>query len=183
MEFLTVCLTSASGLDIRLRRQFTVLLAPLNHINLHVRGGYILPWQEPANNTYYSRQNPMSLTAALDDEGKAEGWLFWDDGQSINTYEEGWYYLANFSVRQNKLENHIVHNQYVVATRPLWLGYIYIWGAGTAPITHVDITYNHQNFPLTNFQHDQTTQVLSMDLITHSISLEYPFVVTWRSSS
>lgn len=30
-----------------------------------------------------SRQNFMGLTVALDDDGKAEGQIFWDDGQSI----------------------------------------------------------------------------------------------------
>ncbi|XP_072508617.1 uncharacterized protein [Notamacropus eugenii] len=172
-----------TGSDIGVRGQFMTLSAPLDHINLHIRGGYILPWQEPANNTFYSRQNVMGLTAALDDEGNAEGWLFWDDGQSINTYEKGQYYLANFSVGQNKLENHIIHNRYVVGTRPLWLGYIRIWGAGTASITQVNVTYNNHNFFLVNFHHDQATQVLSMNLTTHNISLEHPLVVTWQSSS
>ncbi|XP_068943501.1 maltase-glucoamylase [Petaurus breviceps papuanus] len=171
-----------TGSDIGVRGKFTTLSAPLDHINLHIRGGYILPWQEPANNTYYSRQNFMGLTAALDDEGNAEGWLFWDDGQSINTYEEGNYYLASFSVGQNKLENHIIHNQYIEAMRPLWLGYIHIWGVGTASITQVNVSYDNQNFTSVSFHHDQETQVLSMDLTTHNISLEYTLVVTWQNS-
>lgn len=29
----------------------------------------------------------MGLTVALDNDGKAEGQLFWDDGQSIGEYE------------------------------------------------------------------------------------------------
>ena len=33
--------------------QFVPMYTPLDKINLHVRGGYILPWQYPANNTYY----------------------------------------------------------------------------------------------------------------------------------
>ncbi|OWK06470.1 hypothetical protein Celaphus_00012328, partial [Cervus elaphus hippelaphus] len=32
--------------------EWKVLEAPLDHINLHIRGGYILPWQEPAMNTH-----------------------------------------------------------------------------------------------------------------------------------
>ncbi|KAK7798778.1 hypothetical protein U0070_005760 [Myodes glareolus] len=64
-----------------------ILAAPLDHINVHVRGGYILPWQEPARNTYYSRQNFVGLTVALDDKGEAEGQMFWDDGQSISKYD------------------------------------------------------------------------------------------------
>ena len=30
-----------------------------------------------------SRQKFMGFKVALDDDGTAEGWLFWDDGQSI----------------------------------------------------------------------------------------------------
>uniref|UniRef100_A0A8C6BF76 Maltase-glucoamylase n=1 Tax=Monodon monoceros TaxID=40151 RepID=A0A8C6BF76_MONMO len=40
------------GVDIQARGEWKSLPAPLDHINLHVRGGYILPWQEPAQNTY-----------------------------------------------------------------------------------------------------------------------------------
>uniref|UniRef100_A0A8P0T312 Maltase-glucoamylase n=2 Tax=Canis lupus familiaris TaxID=9615 RepID=A0A8P0T312_CANLF len=65
------------------RAEWKSLPAPLDHINLHVRGGYILPWQEPAQNTHLSRQKFIGFKVALDDEGAAKGWLFWDDGQSI----------------------------------------------------------------------------------------------------
>uniref|UniRef100_A0A8C0HDR0 Maltase n=1 Tax=Chelonoidis abingdonii TaxID=106734 RepID=A0A8C0HDR0_CHEAB len=66
--------------------QFYNLSAPLEHINLHIRGGYIIPWQDPANNTFYSRQNSMGLTIALDDNGFAYGQLYWDDGNSIGKF-------------------------------------------------------------------------------------------------
>lgn len=32
---------------------------------------------------HYSRQKFLGFKVALDDQGTAEGWLFWDDGQSI----------------------------------------------------------------------------------------------------
>ena len=57
--------------------------APLDKINLHVRGGHILPWQQPSTTTYMSRQNPMGLLVALDDMDLASGKLFWDDGESL----------------------------------------------------------------------------------------------------
>lgn len=41
------------GQDIGVRGTFNVFDAPLYTINLHVRGGYILPCQEPAQNTYF----------------------------------------------------------------------------------------------------------------------------------
>uniref|UniRef100_A0A674JV52 Maltase n=1 Tax=Terrapene triunguis TaxID=2587831 RepID=A0A674JV52_9SAUR len=72
--------------QIAFRGQFHNLSAPLEHINLHIRGGYIIPWQDPAKNTFYSRQNSMGLTVALDDNGFAHGQLYWDDGNSIGKF-------------------------------------------------------------------------------------------------
>uniref|UniRef100_A0A8C0U292 alpha-glucosidase n=1 Tax=Cyanistes caeruleus TaxID=156563 RepID=A0A8C0U292_CYACU len=74
-----------TDIDTGFRGQLQNLSAPLEHINLHIRGGYILPWQRPANTTAYSRKNPMGLTVALDDALFAEGHLYWDDGVRIGT--------------------------------------------------------------------------------------------------
>lgn len=59
------------------------LPAPLGHINVHVRGGSILPLQQPGNNTATSRRNPWSILVALDKNGQAEGSLYLDDGESL----------------------------------------------------------------------------------------------------
>ncbi|NXH98310.1 MGA protein, partial [Pachycephala philippinensis] len=72
--------------DTGFRGQVQNLSAPLEHINLHIRGGHILPWQRPANTTVYSRKNAMGLTVALDDALFAEGHLYWDDGVRIGTF-------------------------------------------------------------------------------------------------
>uniref|UniRef100_A0A8D0F190 P-type domain-containing protein n=1 Tax=Strix occidentalis caurina TaxID=311401 RepID=A0A8D0F190_STROC len=69
------------------RGQFRNLSSPLGHINLHVRGGYILAQQSPANTTFYSRKNPLALTVALNDSQLAEGQLYWDDGVRIGKYQ------------------------------------------------------------------------------------------------
>uniref|UniRef100_A0A6I8PKL2 Maltase n=1 Tax=Ornithorhynchus anatinus TaxID=9258 RepID=A0A6I8PKL2_ORNAN len=71
------------GTEMGSRGQWRNLSAPLDHINLHVRGGHILPCQGPGNNTRYSRRNALGLLVALDENGQATGRLFWDDGQSI----------------------------------------------------------------------------------------------------
>ncbi|NXP60093.1 MGA protein, partial [Chloropsis cyanopogon] len=84
----------------RYRGEFQNLSAPLEHIHLHIRGGYILPWQNPANTTAYSRKNPMGLTVALDDNLSAEGHLYWDDGVRIDAYEDGVYLLTSFTAKQ-----------------------------------------------------------------------------------
>lgn len=57
--------------------------APLGHIPVYVRGGYVLPMQEPGLTTAASRRNPWALTVALDKAGGARGSLYVDDGESI----------------------------------------------------------------------------------------------------
>ncbi|CUM67385.1 uncharacterized protein PRCAT00005079001 [Priceomyces carsonii] len=56
--------------------------APLGHIPFHIRGGNVIPTQEPAYTTTESRKNPFSLIVALDIEGKAKGSVYIDDGES-----------------------------------------------------------------------------------------------------
>ncbi|KAJ8100620.1 glycosyl hydrolases family 31-domain-containing protein [Lipomyces tetrasporus] len=59
------------------------LSAPLGHINVHIRGGYIIPTQKPAYTTTESRKNDWGLTVALDKAGSARGTLYVDDGESV----------------------------------------------------------------------------------------------------
>ncbi|XP_053807579.1 sucrase-isomaltase, intestinal isoform X2 [Vidua chalybeata] len=101
-----------TDLDTGFRKKFQNLSAPLEHINLHIRGGYILPWQRPARTTAFSRKNPMGLTVALDDNLLAGGQLYWDDGVRINAYEDGVYLLTSFTAKQNVLEITVTHQNY-----------------------------------------------------------------------
>lgn len=57
--------------------------APLSHIPLFVRGGYILPQQEALYTTAECRNSSWSLIAALDADGSATGQVYLDDGESI----------------------------------------------------------------------------------------------------
>ncbi|CAN8026571.1 unnamed protein product, partial [Ixodes persulcatus] len=63
--------------------RFRTFPSPLNVVNILVRGGFVVPGQEPALTTTQSRQNPIVLLAAPDIKGTARGELFWDDGDSI----------------------------------------------------------------------------------------------------
>ncbi|XP_060236113.1 probable maltase-glucoamylase 2 isoform X2 [Meriones unguiculatus] len=159
--------------------EWKTLAAPLDHINLHVRGGYILPWQEPAMNTHYSRQNFMGLTVALDDNGKAEGQLFWDDGQSIDTYEKGNYLLTTFIAAQNTLKIQVLHNQYLSDSNALKIGYIRIWGLNSTYVKQVNCTYNNQQFIQKNFTRNPYNQELTIQLTEDSMNLELLTEVTW----
>ncbi|BFZ65459.1 hypothetical protein YB2330_006631 [Saitoella coloradoensis] len=63
--------------------QNTTIPAPLGHIPLFVRGGYILPMQTPGYTTDEARNGTWSLLVALDSEGSAEGEIYLDDGVSV----------------------------------------------------------------------------------------------------
>ena len=52
-------------------------------------------------NTNLSRLNPMSLLVALDQNQIAGGSLFWDDGDSVDTYENRNYNLFQFNYTNN----------------------------------------------------------------------------------
>nr|XP_025147479.1 putative maltase-glucoamylase-like protein FLJ16351 isoform X2 [Bubalus bubalis] len=159
--------------------EWKVLEAPLDHINLHIRGGYILPWQEPAMNTHSSRQKYMGLIVALDDNGRAEGQLFWDDGQSIDTFENGNYFLVNFTAAQSVLQIQMIHNNYLSDTNSLKVGYIRIWGINSTDITQVTVSYDNQQFMVMNFKSDPYNQTLNIQLTDKIISLEKLTEITW----
>lgn len=62
----------------------TTIDAPLGHIPVYVRGGSILPMQEPALTTRDARKTPWALLVALGKDGTASGHLYLDDGESIH---------------------------------------------------------------------------------------------------
>ncbi|KAM6344905.1 lysosomal alpha-glucosidase isoform 2-T2 [Alca torda] len=90
----------AGDSTIRSKGQWILLLAPLDTINVHVRAGHILPLQEPAFSTAESRKKGMALVVALTPDGFARGELFWDDGESWQTFEKGDYTQILFLATQ-----------------------------------------------------------------------------------
>lgn len=76
-----------TGEAIDINQAATVKLdAPLEEINVHVRGGFVVPYQFPSVTTAASRKNPFGLLVALKDMGgfsTAKGELYWDDGESL----------------------------------------------------------------------------------------------------
>ncbi|XP_058412401.1 sucrase-isomaltase, intestinal [Diceros bicornis minor] len=166
-----------TGEDIGIRETFNVFDAPLDKINLHVRGGYILPCQEPAQNTVYSRLNYMRLIVAADDNHTAQGSLFWDDGETIETYERDIYFLVQFNYNQNTLISTILKNGYINRTE-MRLGYIDIWGKGTTPVTEVYLTYN-ENTDSVQFTEEADKEILNLDLRANNVFLDDPIEINW----
>jgi len=60
-----------------------------------VRGGSVLPMQQPALLTKDVRNSPWSLLVALDQHGSAQGQVYVDDGESVNPSSS---LFVNFSV-------------------------------------------------------------------------------------
>lgn len=56
--------------------------APLGHIPLHIRGGHIIPMQDPGYTVAESRNNSWNIIVPLGIEGTASGLLYYDDGDS-----------------------------------------------------------------------------------------------------
>ncbi|XP_028969145.1 sucrase-isomaltase, intestinal-like [Galendromus occidentalis] len=69
----------------------------------HVRGGRVIPLQNPALNTHSSRKNPLSLIVAYDDTFGSEGQLYWDDGETLDSFERGDYIVMNIVANKTAL--------------------------------------------------------------------------------
>ena len=64
-------------------QQNVTLSAPLEHINVHARGGTVFILQTPAYTTAEVKNNPYSLIVTLDDNDSATGSVYLDDGVSL----------------------------------------------------------------------------------------------------
>lgn len=104
--------------------------APLNTINVHVREGSIIPQQLPALTTTASRRSPFTLIVALMGTW-AKGELFWDDGESLDTFEHGDYsYLLFFAEESYVVSKPVKLNG---SLDGLVLGEVRVFGVQTPP--------------------------------------------------
>lgn len=143
---------------------------------LHVRAGYILPTQRPANNTVHSRQNPFTLRVMLDSQGQASGSLFWDDGKSVDTYEQGNYYLANFNCVSNRLTMTIQHNQGVAEISSLHVEAVYVYGIERVST----VTVTSGSTLQTSFSQNYKPTEKILQLTTLNLQLQQAFTVQWQ---
>jgi alpha-glucosidase len=61
----------------------TTIDAPLGHIPVYIRGGYVLAMQHPAMTTRDARKTGWSILIALGADGSATGSVYLDDGESL----------------------------------------------------------------------------------------------------
>uniref|UniRef100_G1SKM6 Sucrase-isomaltase, intestinal n=1 Tax=Oryctolagus cuniculus TaxID=9986 RepID=G1SKM6_RABIT len=166
-----------TGEDIGIRGQFQDFNTPYDAINLHVRGGHILPCQEPARTTFLSRQKYMKLIVAADDNHMAQGSLFWDDGDTIDTYERDLYLSVQFNLNKTTLTSTLLKTGYINKTE-IRLGYVHVWGIGNTLINEVNLMYNEINYPLI-FNQTQAQEILNIDLTAHEVTLDDPIEISW----
>lgn len=97
-----------TGAGIESKGEWFDLPAPLDTIYTHIRGGYIIPAQEPGMTTEESRKNSLLLLVALTESGFAKGDMYWDDGDSLDTFEKGDYSMINFMAQNNLLLSEVI---------------------------------------------------------------------------
>ncbi|XP_066266381.1 sucrase-isomaltase, intestinal-like [Branchiostoma lanceolatum] len=170
------------------RGQTVTLDAPLNKINVHVRGGTILPTQQPANTTVYSRKNPMGLLVAMDDSSAASGTLFWDDGESIDSVERQDYVFVNFSASSTELLCEVVNVPLGGPTAGHWAdlryGTVSVYGialgTGTPTVRAGPSSGPLQTVATSRVQYDRDNQVLLLtDLNDMNLAITSSLRVTW----
>ena len=99
---------------------FNVLLSD---VFLHARGGSILPAQHPYTTTNETRQSPVYLIVAPDEMGNSKGFLYWDDGDSLDTYVFNIYLHVEFSLKNNVLSSNVLmsHKDINISLSDVWL--------------------------------------------------------------
>jgi len=160
------------GAEVSVRQSFIILSASMDFIPLHVRGGNILSTQTPANSTVFSRLNPMGLIVALDDTSQASGTLFWDDGESINTYQNGVYYLAQYTaLASGQLTSQILANGYS-GVNSLFMSNIRVMGISNT-VTSVTVGGATHS----SWAYESTTKQLTITSL--NLPLTSTFSVAW----
>ena len=96
-------ITAAAGQNISID-------APLGHIPVYIRGGSVLPIQEPGMTTKECRSNPWGPIAATNLEGSAHGQLYLDDGESLVQNSTLWVEVRSppESFAMSKNDTHVI---------------------------------------------------------------------------
>lgn len=66
----------------------------------------VFVFQRPNTTLWVSSGQPLHLIVSLSEDGLAKGDLFWDDGETLDTYEKDQYAYIYFTVEQvQKMHN------------------------------------------------------------------------------
>lgn len=126
--------------------------APLGHIPVYVRGGSVLPTQEPALTTRDARASPWALLTALNDTGAASGQLYLDDGESLVPNA-----TMNVLFKAARSTLHAMPRGNWQELQPL--ANVTILGVHKKPAT---VTFNNQTVPFSSVNYDAASNVLAI---------------------
>jgi alpha-glucosidase (family GH31 glycosyl hydrolase) len=148
--------------------------APLDFIPLYLRGGAIIPHQQSAMNTVASRKKPLFLIVALDKNQYASGDLFWDDGESIDTYERFIYNYFIFNYESQRLTIEPWTYKYPQMGNEIKLEDIKIFGMNKEPTR---ILWNGQELKSTvQWTFDTTKNILHMTRLVLNVAKTHKFI-------
>lgn len=157
-----------SGKEIINKNVYITFPAPADTIPLLIRGGYILPTQIPAATTTLSRKNKFGLLVAPDEKNEASGLLFWDDGESIETYERSQYNCLKFNLTGQKLSCTVDTWKYET---DMILGSVDILGVKSV----TSVVVNGTDYK--NFTHKADSQYLQINNLT--LNMKSKFSIAW----
>ncbi|XP_063816822.1 lysosomal alpha-glucosidase isoform X2 [Pseudophryne corroboree] len=159
-----------TGSQIKSKGQWITLPAPMDTINVHIRGGSILPRLVPGMTTQETRNNSLTLVVALTDQGFARGDLFWDDGDSLETIERRDYTQLMFIATNNALLSEVLHVN--CQADSLKLESVEVYGVLSLP-TKVLVN----QVATEDFTYKADTKVLSVSKLHLPIGIQ--FTITW----
>ncbi|KAI8479947.1 hypothetical protein Bbelb_423330 [Branchiostoma belcheri] len=153
------------------------LLLPcdMDCIPVHIRGGHVIPTQEHANTTVYSRRKPLGLIVALDEAGRASGSLFWDEGEDIDTIGSNSYRMISFNVAESTLDITVERNGYTPDPE-LRYETIQVFGSPTMP---TGVTVNGQSVASDNIVKKTADKVWHLEGL--SLSMGENHKITWTT--
>jgi alpha-glucosidase (family GH31 glycosyl hydrolase) len=104
-----------SGVEIT-HKGWTTFSAPISKIPVHIRGGYIVPRQEPGLTTAATTENPYFINVALH-HGGAHGSLYMDDGEALDSISAKKYTFITYDAAPGILRGNVRHKGFNVEDR------------------------------------------------------------------
>eukprot|EP00731_Ephydatia_muelleri_P031502 Em0023g9a len=143
------------------------LPTPIDHIQIQVRGGTVIPLQSPALTTAASRSNSFSLLVALDTAGNATGDLYLDDGESLSMTP---YTFIEYQATNSNLTATVTDTGYAANCPPLT----------SVTIIGVDGTPSQAelNGAAIDFKFNSATSELVLPSL--DVKMSSQFVITWE---
>ena len=143
---------------------------PLEKITVAIRGGSIIAFHTRVERTLSEQQNASEygLIIALDDEGRAKGTLYWDDGDTADNHETGKYSLIQFEVQDRKFKLNAKRKGYDMTN----LAVVKVLGINH-PVTQVRL--DDRPMP---FYYDKETKVLVVTNLNQSLQKDLMLIWT-----